>query len=369
LHELFQKAHIPHETLNAKNHEREGEVIAQAGKKGAVTIATNMAGRGVDIKLGGSPYEKELADEVRALGGLFVLGTERHEARRIDNQLRGRSGRQGDPGETQFYVSLDDHLMRVFGKNKDMIKGLIGRATQAPDEPLQHGMITRSLEHAQKQIEGFHFDARKQVLSYDDVLNKQRHALYEDRQKYLRGDKEALEAVLQEAIQRDSAFSAVVQEKKETLGEEEFMRIMQRLCMQVVDTLWLEHIETMSYLRSSVGLRGYAQRDPLVEYKKEGLRLYQALRENFYLKIIEILPKVGAGAFAQAEERLKRDAQRAQQQTATGGEKQPATVRGGKQYGRNDKVTITNGSEKREMKYKKAEVLLKTGSWKVVEGK
>jgi preprotein translocase subunit SecA len=368
LHQLFVQASIPHETLNAKNHEREGEVVAQAGRKGAVTIATNMAGRGVDIKLGGSPYDTQKADEVRALGGLFVLGTERHEARRIDNQLRGRSGRQGDPGETQFYVSLDDDLMRVFGNNT-MIRGLISRATQAEDEPIQHKMITRSLETAQKRIEGFHFDARKQTLAYDDVLNKQRHALYEDRQKYLRGDREALEQVLVDTSLRFDAFVSIVSEKKETLGEEEFYRVLQRLCLQVVDILWLEHIETMDYLRSSVRLRAYGQRDPLTEYRKEGLRLYRTLQEEFFAKIVDTLPKVGAGAFLAAEEQLKRDAARAQAE-GTGGVQGAQSVRSahqGHEYGRNDKIIITNGTDTREMKYKKAEELLKSGAWKVVE--
>jgi len=167
------KEGIPHEVLNAKNHEHEGEIIAQAGRKATVTIATNMAGRGVDIKLGGSPAPKEAYEEIKALGGLFVLGTERHEARRIDNQLRGRAGRQGDPGETQFYVSLDDHLMRVFGNN-DTVKKILGKATQSEDEPFEFGMISKQIENAQKRIEGFNFDARKHILAYDDVLSQQR---------------------------------------------------------------------------------------------------------------------------------------------------------------------------------------------------
>jgi preprotein translocase subunit SecA len=162
----FKQAGIPHEILNAKNHEREGEIIAQAGRKGAVTIATNMAGRGVDIKLGGNPATPEQYEIVKALGGLFVLGTERHEARRIDNQLRGRAGRQGDPGATQFYVSLEDSLMRVFAS--DMIKRVMGTFGIPEDEPIHNSMITRSLETAQTKIEELHFDARKHVLAYDE---------------------------------------------------------------------------------------------------------------------------------------------------------------------------------------------------------
>jgi preprotein translocase subunit SecA len=174
--------------LNAKNHEREGEIIAQAGRKGGVTIATNMAGRGVDIKLGGNPGTPESYEEVKGLGGLFVLGTERHEARRIDNQLRGRSGRQGDPGETQFFVSLEDSLMRVFAS--DTIKRVMGTFKIPEDEPIQNGMITRALEKAQTRIEELNFDARKHVLAYDDVLNIQRQSIYARRRMLLTGENE-----------------------------------------------------------------------------------------------------------------------------------------------------------------------------------
>ncbi|MEK7113443.1 MAG: preprotein translocase subunit SecA, partial [Patescibacteria group bacterium] len=174
---------VQHTILNAKNHEKEGEIIAQAGKRGAVTIATNMAGRGIDIKLGGNPIIKEEYDFVKSTGGLFVLGTERHEARRIDNQLRGRSGRQGDPGETQFFVSLEDSLMRVFGSEK--IKTMMGRFGIPEDQAIENRFISRSLENAQAKIEGFHFDARKNTLEYDDVMNHQRKIIYERRQKML----------------------------------------------------------------------------------------------------------------------------------------------------------------------------------------
>jgi preprotein translocase subunit SecA len=172
---------IPHEVLNAKNHDREAEIIANAGRKGSVVIATNMAGRGVDIKLGGIPFNEDSYVEVKNLGGLAVIGTERHEARRIDNQLRGRAGRQGDPGETQFYVSLDDQLMRVFGG--DGVKNMIGKLGIPEDEPIQHGFISRSLESAQEKIEGFNFDSRKNILSYDDVLSSQRLSIYKRRNR------------------------------------------------------------------------------------------------------------------------------------------------------------------------------------------
>ncbi|KKP64814.1 MAG: Protein translocase subunit SecA [Candidatus Nomurabacteria bacterium GW2011_GWF2_35_12] len=175
---------VSHVILNAKNHEKEGEIIAQAGKRSAVTIATNMAGRGIDIKLGGNPLVKKEYDFVKSVGGLFVLGTERHEARRIDNQLRGRSGRQGDPGETQFYVSLEDDLMRVFGSER--IKTMMGRFGIPEDQPIENRFISRSLENAQAKIEGFHFDARKNTLEYDDVMNHQRKVIYQRRQKMMR---------------------------------------------------------------------------------------------------------------------------------------------------------------------------------------
>ena len=192
---------IPHNILNAKNHEKEGEIIAQAGKLGGVTVATNMAGRGVDIKLGGVPFEKNNYEKVKELGGLVVIGTERHEARRIDNQLRGRAGRQGDPGETQFYVSLEDTLMRVFAS--DMIKKMMGRFGMAEDEPIQNYLITRSLEKAQEKIEGFNFDSRKHVLEYDDILNHQRKIVYERRRKILLGDREAIDEKLSEMFEGD----------------------------------------------------------------------------------------------------------------------------------------------------------------------
>ena len=173
---------MPHTVLNAKHHEREGEIVAQAGRKGGVTIATNMAGRGVDIVLGGNPPTVGEAEEVKKTGGLFVLGTERHEARRIDNQLRGRSGRQGDPGETQFYISLEDEVMRVFGS--DRIKGLMVRLGIPEDQPIENRMLSKAIESAQSKIEGFNFDARKHLLEYDDVLNHQRKIIYDRRKKF-----------------------------------------------------------------------------------------------------------------------------------------------------------------------------------------
>lgn len=292
---------IPHETLNAKNHEREGEIIASAGHKGAVTVATNMAGRGVDIKLGGTTASKEEHEEVKSLGGLFVLGTERHEARRIDNQLRGRSGRQGDPGETQFFVSLEDTLMRVFAS--DTIKNLMGRFGIEEDEPIENKMITRSLESAQNKIEGFHFDARKQVLSYDDVLHRQRKSIYARRHKLLVGEDAEVEEELTMLFAGDEEITKLIEKKKEELSAEHFYPATRRMLLQALDLLWVEHLETMDYLRSSVGLRAYGQRDPLIEYKKEGLRKFHELELSYAENIARLLPHMEAAMFAGAQAR------------------------------------------------------------------
>ena len=290
---------IPHEMLNAKNHAREGSIIADAGHKGAVTVSTNMAGRGVDIKLGGENATPEQQQDIRDIGGLFVLGTERHEARRIDNQLRGRSGRQGDPGETQFFVSLEDTLMRVFAS--DTIKGMMGRFGIPEDEPIQNKIITRSLETAQKKIEGFHFDSRKQVLAYDDVLNLQRTGLYKRRNNILLGGNEALDAELETIIGTDEKNIQVIAEKKKEIGEEAFYVALQRVFLQTLDMLWVEHLETMDYLRSSVNLRAYGQRDPLLEYKKEGLRLFNDLELSYEEHVTRLLPQLSGEMFAQRE--------------------------------------------------------------------
>lgn len=266
---------VPHELLNAKNHEREGEIIAGAGRKGAVTIATNMAGRGVDIKLGGVPFDKAKEEEVKAIGGLFVLGTERHEARRIDNQLRGRSGRQGDPGETQFFVSLEDDLMRVFAS--DIIKNMMSRFKIPEDEPIENRLITRALETAQTRIEGFHFDSRKHTLEFDDVMNYQRKIIYERRRKILVGTNDDVYAVLSEMVGEDELVSKEIELRRSEIGVKEFANGVRSLILQTIDTFWMDHLEMMDYLRGSVNLRAYGQRDPLVEYKKDGLRLFKEM--------------------------------------------------------------------------------------------
>jgi preprotein translocase subunit SecA len=330
LSQFLRAEGISHEVLNAKNHEREAEIIAQAGKKGAVTIATNMAGRGVDIKLGGNPNTAELADEIRSLGGLFVMGTERHEARRIDNQLRGRSGRQGDPGETQFYVSLEDSLMRIFAS--DTLKSMMGRLGVAEDEAIEHRIISRALENAQTKIEGFNFDSRKHVLEFDDVINKQRKSIYDKRRKILMGSIDDVESVLKDILEDkdlgirnselgignvklssgvnstqdtelDSANSSLVilDSKYKEFGRELFLQAMRIVLLQSIDMYWVEHLEVMDYTRSSVNLRAYGQRDPLIEYKKEGLRLFKEMQLAMKGQVEKMLPHVTPVINGQAE--------------------------------------------------------------------
>jgi len=269
------QAGVPHTILNAKNHEREGEIIANAGRLGAVTVATNMAGRGVDIKLGGVPFSLESFDEVKVLGGLFVMGTERHEARRIDNQLRGRSGRQGDPGETQFFVSLEDDLMRIFGS--DRLKSMMGKLGIPEDQPIENRFISNAIEGAQAKIEGFHFDSRKHTLEYDNVMNHQRNVIYGRRRAMLSGDYEKIQEFLDDLVIDYPKLVEIIKEKRSSVGDAVFFETVRRIVLYITDTLWVEHLETMEYTRSSVNLRAYGQREPLIEYKKEGLRLFKEM--------------------------------------------------------------------------------------------
>jgi len=355
------EAGVPHEMLNAKNHEREGEIIAQAGRKGRITVATNLAGRGVDIKLGGAPVDPKEREEVVALGGLAVIGTERHEARRIDNQLRGRSGRQGDPGETRFYVSLEDKLMRVFAS--DMVKKVMGTFRIPEDEPIENSMITKSLETAQKRIEGFNFDSRKQVLAYDDVLNTQRLSIYERRHKALLGTTEEVEEVVRQMIAGDEAAAKALEEKRVEFGEA-FPIVLRRLLLQVTDSFWLEHLETMEYLRRSVSLRAYGQRDPLIEYRREGLVRFQALEGSIAEAIRNALPRIRPAD----DERIRREEAKVRNALAVagGGEAEAAApIVKGETRGRNDIVTVKKGDETREVKYKKAETMLAEG-WEIL---
>lgn len=336
---LLKRAGVPYALLNAKPEfaEREGETIAQAGKKGSVTIATNMAGRGVDIKLGGVPSTPEEAQEIRDLGGLFVLGTERHEARRIDNQLRGRSGRQGDPGETQFYVSLEDYLMRNFSGN-DFVKNLMTRMKIPDDMPIESGMVGRALETAQTKIEGWYFDSRKHVFEFDNVLNQQRKRVYEDRRAILLGIEPGNEKNLEQAFERLKEFAKELPveeagitvetdqpgeptgdgasgadnhgDKPAVLSHDErldakrkeidtlagddkaFLQIFRTIMLQSIDTFWIEHLETMDHLRGSVNLRAYGQRDPLVEYKKSGHQLYREMEFAIQAQAVQVLSSI-----------------------------------------------------------------------------
>ena len=344
---VLRAAGIPHELLNAKNHEREGEIIAAAGKPGAVTVATNMAGRGVDIKLGGPLAEDHERQAVRDSGGLFVIGTERHDARRIDNQLRGRAGRQGDPGETQFYVSMEDKLMRIFAS--DMVKRMMGTLGIAEDEPIQSGMVSRALEGAQEKIEGANFDSRKHVLGFDDVLNHQRTTIYSRRRDVLLGNTDHVIEHAEEHLAAAGADTSIIEAKRVELGEDVFVATLRRLLLQAYDMFWIQHLETIDYLRNSVNLRSFGGRDPFVEYRKEGLRLFRTLEDSLARFVADAVPRL-APPQAAAPRAIH------------------MSVSAKKKYERNDQVTITNGSETQTLKYKKAEPLLQEG-WRIVEGK
>lgn len=297
LSKILRRSGIPHEILNAKNHEKEAEIIAQAGRKGAVTVATNMAGRGVDIILGGNPPDKKETEEVCKLGGLFVLGTERHEARRIDDQLRGRSGRQGDPGESQFFVSLEDDLMRIFGA--DRIKALMERFNLPDDMPIDAKYVSGIIESAQKRVEGHHFDARRHVLQYDEVLFKHREKFYELRNDVLkRAEIEDRESENSLRFYILSLFEKHEREKEEYLKKEEEIekgemnKIERFVILRTMDFLWKDHLTMMDELREAVKLRAYGQKDPLTEYKREGHRAFRELMIIIETEIIERILKV-----------------------------------------------------------------------------
>ncbi|MEX0672649.1 MAG: preprotein translocase subunit SecA [Candidatus Paceibacterota bacterium] len=377
LSEYLKAEGVPHKMLNAKNHESEGGTIAQAGQKGAVTVATNMAGRGVDIKLGGSPTTPELAREVKDLGGLYVLGTERHEARRIDDQLRGRAGRQGDPGETQFFVSLEDRLMRVFAS--DRIKGMMGRFGIAEDEHIENRMITRAIESAQRKIEGLNFDARKRILDFDNILDHQRKTVYSQRRTILTGDLEMVK--LEVARLMDGAREDVVEmieKRQKELGEEAFYTGARKVVLQTIDMLWVEHLEVMDHLRNSVNLRAYGQHDPLTEYKKEGVRLFSELQESIENEVLKSLmnlegENIAMGGFGKTVAQHQDPSQVAAVNTTgtppEGSSQLPPVSRGlqrpsGKSFGRNEKVILVKDGEEMEIKYKKADPYFKQG-WRI----
>jgi len=311
LHSLLAHKKVPHEVLNAKNHQREAEIISQAGRVGAVTVATNMAGRGVDIKLGGDlpepPAELEEwrkeHDKVIELGGLHVIGTERHESRRIDNQLRGRSGRQGDPGSSRFFVSLEDDLMRVFGG--DQVRALMDRFGMEEDVPLEHTMVSRSIAQAQKRVEGFNFDIRKRLVEYDDVANAQREIVYGLRRQILEGAG-ALDFLLEKLVPYEPEIEDVWHKRREELGDV-WSQVVRDVSLGIVDVLWMEHIDTLTDLREGIGLRGHAQRDPLIEYKREAYELFERLVAEIYGGIAGRLMRVEVqGPSEIAQERVPR---------------------------------------------------------------
>ena len=304
LSEYLKRVGVPHEVLNAKNNEREGEIIAQGGRAGAVTVATNIAGRGVDIVLGGNPPNPEEAQKVKELGGLHVVGTERHEARRIDNQLRGRSGRQGDPGSTQFFLSLEDDLLRIFGG--DRIKSLMETLNFPEDMPIESKMVSRSVNQAQARVEGANLDIRRHLLDFDDVLNKQRIAVYGKRAKILEaGEKGEIRPFLIETLahfvdiaeegfkkgieagalkREDEGKIAELRQKLNTIPEKiepERAQAVGQHMTRILDSLWIGHLENLEALRDSVNIRAYGQHEPLVEYRREAHKLYTELNLNF----------------------------------------------------------------------------------------
>lgn len=283
---LLEKEGISHQILNAKHHEEEGAIIAQAGKAGTITIATNMAGRGVDIILGGNPPNKEGIKEVKEVGGLHIIGTERHEARRIDNQLRGRSGRQGDAGSSQFFISLDDEIVKIFGGEK--LKALLERFNLPSNLPIENRIISRTIEAAQAKVEGYNFDIRAHLLEYDNVLNKQRKKIYQLRIEILKsgGHREILDK-----ITKNPENIRSIEEKKNELGES-FQKIVKLLTLRTLDFLWQEHLENMNALRDGVRFRAYGKTDPLVAYRTEGYKLFKNLISNFEDKTLETILRV-----------------------------------------------------------------------------
>ncbi len=353
LADYLKREGIPHTLLNAKPEfaEREGEIVAQAGKKGAVTIATNMAGRGVDIKLGGIPGSPSLYEEIKSIGGLYVIGTERHEARRIDNQLRGRSGRQGDPGQTQFFVSLEDSLMRIFAT--DMLKNMMGRFKIPEDEPIQNGIVSRALENAQSKIEGFHFDSRKHVLEYDDVLNQQRKKTYERRRKILLGEQADIESVLTEILShvseedRASVEAKRAEVKAATGSEDTFLSMAKGVILQTIDLFWVDHLEMMDHMRSSVNLRAYGQRDPLVEYKREGLQLFRTMEQAVNEEVVKTLKTVTAGTNIGLGQNVQTIELRPDANTATANitPSSAPVIKRGIEVGRNDTCPCGSGKK------------------------
>jgi preprotein translocase subunit SecA len=417
LSHLLKKKGIPHSVLNAKYHEKEAEIITQAGRSGSVTIATNMAGRGTDIILGGNPeglarefmkdrkdyseseWSRELLkaqdicskdrEKVVALGGLHILGTERHEARRIDNQLRGRSGRQGDPGSSRFYLSLEDDLMRIFGSDK--ISGFMSKLGMEEDMPIENKMVTKAIENAQKRVEAQNFEIRKHLIEYDDVMNKQRIEIYSFRREILKGEnlKDRVFDMLEESIDelmsiycpqekhreewdikglkdsmfgifsvttdiqpgdahllRDSLIADIkdAYEKKEMEVGSDLMRYLERIVMlQIIDTQWKDHLLAMDHLKEGIGLRGYGQKDPLVEYKKEAFDIFADMTSRLSIEVLKRLYKVQV----QKKESIQREPARQARLNYNRGEAstQASPVRRSKKIGRNEPCPCGSGKK------------------------
>ena len=305
LHRFLQKRNITHEILNAKNHEREALIIAQAGREGAVTISTNMAGRGVDIILGGDPPDVEMQKRVIESGGLFVVGTERHESRRIDNQLRGRSGRQGDPGESKFFVSLQDDLMRIFGG--ESVSRIMDRFGLDENVPLEAGIVSRSIENAQKRVEGFNFDRRKRLVEMDDIMNTHREVIYKLRRRILElgeGIEDYKDWLIQKFSESSSLTREMWEQKEKEFGKEMWYQIVSGFGCPVIDYLWMEHLVDMDQIREGIGLRGYAQRDPMVEYKREGHERFEILVSKVYSMVGDRLASISKDSVPKQERGL-----------------------------------------------------------------
>ena len=431
--QLLQKRKIPHQILNAKHHEKEAEIIANAGKAGMVTIATNMAGRGTDIVLGGKKEEDDLEWEqknkqVLSAGGLHILGTERHESRRIDNQLRGRSGRQGDPGYSQFFLSLDDDLLRLF--ISDNRRNLFERVGLGEDH-IEHRMLSRGIENAQRRIENRNFDIRKNLLEYDDVANDQRQAIYSLRNQLLEESDisetidelidEQFKSVVYDFIPIDSVESQwelkeleeyllnnfgintdienIVEKDKTLLPEtiadivkdnannffqEKYSNIAdtrllleKQVMLQVLDVHWKEHLAEIDHLRQSIGLRAYAQKNPKNEYKREAYAMFEEMLDQINKETIRVLFTLQLTSpdeitnvkdSSQDELELKKDDFNKENINEVNESKLdniPIT-REEPKFGRNEVIKITNGIDTKEIKYKKAKLLIETGEWKVI---
>jgi len=295
----LKAAKIAHTILNAKHHQKEGTIVAEAGRLGGVTVATNMAGRGVDIILGGQPpsTEKEAAafkkwetdhQQIIALGGLFVIGTERHESRRIDNQLRGRAGRQGDPGISQFFISMDDDLMRIFGGER--MKGLMERLKIPDDVSINNALLSKAIEQSQTKVETHNFDIRKQLVEYDDVMNKHREAIYRRRDRIVKTEPDQAAALHIEMTSLMNPEQIADYERKYASWPAELQLDVERaISLRIIDTIWIEHLKTMEALRESIGLRGYGQREPIVEYKREAYDLFLQLQAAIDAQIVDLL--------------------------------------------------------------------------------